>query len=168
MTPMWRVFKRSWLGWSWERRKLWPAWKSWGSKSETWKSTGRWAATWLFDEHIIFVGLSFLFFFFSKCKTWWKVDWLYSLLLASLGTHRWSLEGQPQEEHVEWAAGRADEREAAWGRGPGRAARDTAEDAGDGDTGQSSSQLSDHINLIQLIYSLLCAAFSDSSSSLSS
>lgn len=78
----------------------------------------------------------------------WNVTrWLltvFPLLLASLGTHHWSLERQPQEEHVDWAAGRADEREVSGGRGPGRAARDPPEDAGDGDTGQSSPQRPRH------------------------
>ena len=45
MTPMLCVYKRSWLGWSWGRRRLWRAWKSWDSRSETWKSTGRWVLT---------------------------------------------------------------------------------------------------------------------------
>ena len=69
---------------------------------------------------------------------------------ASLGTHRWSLEGQPQEEYPEWAAGRADECEATWGRGPGRASGDTAEDAGAGNTGQMRPN---HINPVKLISS---------------
>lgn len=46
MTPMWHVFKRSWSGWSWGRQKLWQAWRSWGSKSEIWRITGR-SATFL-------------------------------------------------------------------------------------------------------------------------
>lgn len=41
MTPTWHVFKMSWSGWSWGRQKLWRAWRSWGSKSEIWRITGR-------------------------------------------------------------------------------------------------------------------------------
>lgn len=59
----------------------------------------------------------------------------FFFIIASLGSHCWPLEGQLQEEHAERAAGRADEREAPRSRGPGGAARDEAEDAGDGDAG---------------------------------
>lgn len=64
----------------------------------------------------------------------WAADWLI-FTAASPSSHHRPLEGQLQEEHAERAAGRADEREAARGRGPGGAAGDQAEDAGDGDAG---------------------------------
>lgn len=72
-------------------------------------------------------------------STGWPTFFAFSFflffILASLSSHCWPLEGQLQEEHAERAAGRADEREAARSRGPGGAARDEAEDAGDGDAG---------------------------------
>lgn len=43
MTQMLHDYKRSWSGWSWGKLRPWLAWKSWGSRSETWRSTGRWA-----------------------------------------------------------------------------------------------------------------------------
>lgn len=67
---------------------------------------------------------------------------------ASSGTHGRSLERQPKEEHIKRTAGRADEREAARSWGPGRAAREQAQAAGDGDPGQRSRQQFDHFSFI--------------------
>lgn len=65
-------------------------------------------------------------------------NWPCYLLSASFGTDCRPLERQPKEEHIKWTAGRADEREAARSWGPGGAAREQTEAAGDGDAGQSS------------------------------
>lgn len=90
---------------------------------------------------------AFSFVFFSS-------EWRYSLSSAPLGPHCWALERHPQEEYIERAAGRADECEAARSRGPGRPARDETEVGRDGDAGQSSSQLSDHI-----VFFVVCCIF---------
>lgn len=50
MTLMWHDCKRSWSEWSWEKLRLWLDWRSWGSRSETWRSTGRWDKRQLVDR----------------------------------------------------------------------------------------------------------------------
>lgn len=60
------------------------------------------------DQHIIFVG-----HFLQSAKRGGKVTDCNASPSASLGTHSWSLEGQPQEERAERDARRVDEREVA-------------------------------------------------------